>query len=226
MKFSHSPAGTNGVNLRLEESPGAGTTSMLLALEDHLRSHPNLFILDTVIGYRSLVVFFCPESASRSALLDAVERFDPESCDNTREGQLIKLPVWYSPESGPDLAEVADLCGISIDELVRLHTAPIYDAAATGFAPGFCYLGQTPARLTISRLPTPRRLVAAGSVAIADNQTAVYPTASPGGWRLLGRCPIPLVSLDWPIPVKIQVGDRVQFYPITREEFTEMGGIP
>jgi len=60
MKFSHSPAGTNGVNLRLEESPGAGTTSMLLALEDHLRSHPNLFISDTVIGYRSLVVFFCP----------------------------------------------------------------------------------------------------------------------------------------------------------------------
>lgn len=226
MQFTHSPAGTDGLNFRLEGDPGIDMTSRLLALDSYLRNHPDLVVRDTVVGYRSLVVFFCPVSTNRSALLHLAKSFDPEPSTKTPAGNLIRLPVWYSPESGPDLIEAATLCRLSIEELIAAHTSPTYSAAATGFAPGFCYLGQTPDALTLPRLRTPRRLVAAGSVAVADNQTAVYPTASPGGWRLLGRCPTPLVCMDWPTPVKIQVGDRVQFFSISREEFIDMGGKP
>ena len=226
MQFTHSPTGTDGLNFRLEGSPGPDMTSRLLALDNYLRNHPDLAIRDTVIGYRSLVVFFCPVSTNRTMLLNLAKSFDPEPPAKTPAGNLIRLSVWYSPESGPDLIEAATLCRLSIEELISAHTSPTYSAAATGFAPGFCYLGKTPDSLTLPRLETPRRLVAAGSVAVADNQTAVYPTASPGGWRLLGRCPTPLVCMDWPTPVKIQVGDRVQFFSISREEFIDMGGTP
>ena len=105
-----------------------------------------------------------------------------------------------------------------------MHCSQVYNAYATGFAPGFCYLGDTPEPLAVPRLATPRRAVPAGSVALADRQTAVYPSASPGGWRLIGRCPLELFNLSKSPPALIAVGDRVSFKPIDKDRFVELGG--
>ena len=119
---------------------------------------------------------------------------------------------------------MADCCRVSVDELIDLHTGTTYHAYANGFAPGFCYLGEIPEKIATPRLATPRRQVPAGSVAIADRQTAIYPIASPGGWNLLGRCPTPLFDRRSAPPATINVGDRVRFKAIEREEYLALGG--
>jgi len=201
-------------------------TDYLCGLSDHLCAANEGFVVDRVIGYRSLTLFFSGTITDYTDILTAAEQYRHEARSVTETSELIRLPVWYSEESGSDLLHVAQYCDLSVDEVITLHTETIYVAAATGFAPGFAYLGYTPESLKMPRLDTPRRVVPAGSVAIADRQTAVYPSSSPGGWRLIGRCPTRLFSLDWDPPVKIQVGDRVQFYPICQNEFAALGGFP
>lgn len=139
-------------------------------------------------------------------------------------GNIIELPCYYSLETGPDLVEVAAMHQLRVAELVRLHSNQSYQVYAIGFAPGFAYLGFINERLQTPRLATPRPQVAAGSVAIADRQTAVYPAASPGGWRLLGNCPTPLFDLNASPMMPFSVGDTVRFVPIERAEFLRLGG--
>lgn len=139
-------------------------------------------------------------------------------------GKIIELPCYYSSETGPDLSEVAALHQLSQSELVRLHSGQSYQVYAIGFAPGFAYLGFIDPRLQTPRLATPRPQVAAGSVAIADRQTAVYPSTSPGGWRLLGNCPTPLFDLNASPMLPFAVGDTVRFMPVERSEFLRLGG--
>ena len=105
-----------------------------------------------------------------------------------------------------------------------MHSETTYFAYATGFAPGFCYLGTLPHQLVTPRLATPRNKVPAGSVAIADLQTAVYPCESPGGWRLIGQCPQPLFDLNNTPANLLSVGDTVRFEPMSEADFYAMGG--
>jgi len=129
-----------------------------------------------------------------------------------------EIPVCYGGEHGPDLAEVASIHGLAIEDVVRLHSSATYTAYFLGFVPGFAYLGGLPTELATPRLQTPRKVVPAGSVAIGGNQTGVYPTATPGGWRLIGKTPLTLFD-----PAAhssfFQIGDHVRFVPITAEEF-------
>ena len=200
-------------------------TDYLCGLSEHLCAANEAAVVDSVIGYRTLTLFFSEIITDHTGILTAAEQYRHEARSRSEKSELICLPVWYSEESGSDLAQVAQHCGLSVDEVITLHTETTYVAAATGFAPGFSYLGYTPEALKMPRLDTPRRAVPAGSVAIADRQTAVYPSSSPGGWRLIGRCPTRLFSLDWDPPVRIQVGDRVQFYSICQNEFLALGGV-
>ncbi len=104
-----------------------------------------------------------------------------------RESKLVEIPVCYGGDFGPDLEDVATSCKLSAEEVIALHSSQTYHAYFLGFAPGFAYLGDLPEFLALPRLSTPRKQVPAGSVAIAARQTAIYPFATPGGWRLLGR---------------------------------------
>jgi len=139
-----------------------------------------------------------------------------------REPRVREIPVCYGGEFGPDLAEVAAIHGISPDEVVRLHSAAAYTAYFLGFVPGFAYLGGLPAELTTPRLQLPRKSVPAGSVAIGGNQTGVYPTATPGGWRLIGKTPVKLFDATATHSSFFEIGDDVRFVAISSEEFTRM----
>ena len=136
----------------------------------------------------------------------------------------IELPVYYAPEVGPDLETVARTTGLSVDEVIALHSERTYTVCAVGFAPGFAYLAPVDDRLALPRLASPRARVPAGSVAIAESQTAVYPAASPGGWHLIGNCPLPLVDPTQEPPSPFTIGDEVQFVPIDRATYLEQGG--
>lgn len=217
-------AGLSGIRLSLDGAPSPALTADLLELRDRITSIYRTGLIDCVLGYRTLTLFFDPAELPRETLLTTLRELDGATATPQHRGRMLELPVWYSEESGHDLLSVAEHSGLTVEEVIDLHSSGSYNAYATGFAPGFCYLGDIPEVLETPRLRTPRRTVPAGSVAIADRQTAVYPSASPGGWRLLGLCPTPLFNLDLSPPGLIAVGDLVTFKPISREAFFELGG--
>jgi KipI family sensor histidine kinase inhibitor len=128
----------------------------------------------------------------------------------TRPRRLVEIPTTYD---GPDLAETAERSHLSVDALVGLHAKRDYTAYFLGFMPGFAYCGRLDPKIVSSRLERPRERVPAGSVAIADGQTGVYPFASPGGWRLIGRTELAMFDPSAAGPVLIHAGDRVRFIP-------------
>ena len=127
----------------------------------------------------------------------------------------IVIPVCYDAVFGPDLSDVATHGGIPIEEVIRLHSAAIYTVYFLGFSPGFGYLGGLPKPLHMPRLATPRVRVAAGSVGIAGEQSAVYPGETAGGWRIIGRTPLKMFNATSDQPSRLQPGDRVRFAPVS-----------
>ena len=138
------------------------------------------------------------------------------------EPRLVEIPVCYGSEYGPDLNEVAALHEMTPAQVIELHASTTYLVYFLGFVPGFAYLGELPETLVTPRLGTPRKKVPPGSVGIAGRQTGVYPFATPGGWRLLGRTPLAMFRTDRDGLSLLSIGDRVRFAPISRERFAEM----
>jgi inhibitor of KinA len=135
------------------------------------------------------------------------------------EPRLVEIPVCYGGEFGPDLAEVCAIHGLTPAQAIEMHASTEYLVYFLGFVPGFAYLGELPEALVTPRLAAPRRRVPAGSVGIAGNQTAVYPFATPGGWRLIGRTPVAMFRAEREGFSLLAIGDRVRFAPISAERF-------
>jgi inhibitor of KinA len=138
------------------------------------------------------------------------------------EGRERQIPTCYGGEFGPDLDEVAALHGMTPPQVVELHASVSYVVYFLGFVPGFAYLGELPEALATPRLDTPRRSTPPGSVGIAGNQTGVYPFATPGGWRLIGRTPLAMFRPDRKAISFLSIGDRVRFTPISAARFATM----
>ena len=134
------------------------------------------------------------------------------------DGRHWRLPVCYEGEAAPDLAEVAATLGVDEAEVVALHSGTEYLVYMLGFLPGFPFMGDLPERLRLPRRSQPRVRVPAGSVAIATGLTAIYPWESPGGWHLLGRCPVPLFDARRASPSLLAAGDKVRFTPVSADE--------
>lgn len=183
-------------------------------------------LVDLVPSYASLLLIYDLYKTDYSRLCSQIPALLAEAKGRASEGRakLVELPVYYSEESGPDLRVMASQTGLSISDIVDLHQAREYRVYAIGFAPGFAYLGEVDERIARPRLATPRPRVLQGSVGIAGRQTAVYPSVSPGGWNLIGRCPLLMFDLQADPPMPVEVGDRVRFFAIDRSEFISMGG--
>jgi inhibitor of KinA len=138
------------------------------------------------------------------------------------EARRVEIPVCYGGEFGPDLGEVCKLRGMTEARVVELHSSIEYLVYFLGFVAGFAYLGELPEELVTPRLASPRKKVPVGSVGIAGNQTGVYPFATPGGWRLLGRTPAKMFRADRDGLSLLSIGDRVRFIPISAERFTAL----
>jgi KipI family sensor histidine kinase inhibitor len=141
---------------------------------------------------------------------------------NLPEPRRVEIPVCYGGEFGQDLNDVAAAHGMTPAQAIELHASAEYLVYFFGFVPGFAYLGGLPEELVTPRLATPRRMVPQGSVGIAGHQTGVYPFATPGGWRLLGRTPVAMFRSDRDGLSFLSLGDRVRFTPITAERFAAL----
>jgi len=179
-------------------------------------------MIETVPTYRSLLVLYNPLILPVDELKKRLIRLEEELKQTSfPDPELTKIPVLYGGAYGPDLEGVARHLQISPEEVVRLHCSKPYFIYMIGFMPGFPYMGELPDTLITPRLKTPRLSVPAGSVAIAQKQTGIYPMESPGGWQIVGRTPIKLFDPEKDPPALLQMGDLVQFYPISEKEFKE-----
>lgn len=176
-------------------------------------------VIETMPTFRSLTVFFDPLVTDRDAVLATLQPLIAAAeHGSTTDGRHWRLPVCYEGEAAPDLAEVAGAIGIGEDEVVALHSGAEYLVYMIGFLPGFPFMGDLPESLRLPRRAQPRVRVPAGSVAIATGLTAIYPWESPGGWHLLGRCPVPLFDARRTSPSLLAAGDRVRFVPVSAQE--------
>jgi KipI family sensor histidine kinase inhibitor len=169
-------------------------------------------------GAASVLVPFDPLAIAPGEALVMVEELLaalPASVGPDARARHITIPVRYGGVDGPDLEAVAEEIGWSPRDVVALHAATEYEVAFLGFAPGFAYLAEVPQPLVVPRLATPRTRVPAGSVGIAGRLTGIYPAASPGGWRILGRTDLALFDPGADPPARLRPGDLVRFAPAT-----------
>ena len=185
-------------------------------------------LIDLVPSYSSILLTYDVCKISESELKQALILLQQETLEAALSinSKLVHLPVWYSEEVGQDLERVAQHSRLEVDEMIKIHSGTDYRAFALGFAPGFAYLGEVDQRIATSRLETPRVSVPAGSVAIADQQTAVYPAASPGGWNIIGQCPVELFNPTQAPYSLIQPADRVRFVSVNQETFERIKQCP
>jgi KipI family sensor histidine kinase inhibitor len=168
-----------------------------------------------VPAYASVVVPFDLARLTTEEALAEVARITaataaPDAAELAAD-RLVEIPTVYD---GEDLAAVAEQVGLSPSAVVEIHASTEYEVFMLGFAPGFAYLGVMPEAIAVPRLPSPRPRVPAGSVAIAERQTAVYPAATPGGWNLIGRTDVVMWDVNRTPPSLLAPGDRVRFIPI------------
>lgn len=190
------------------------------ALAASLRREPLQGVTGVVAGRESVLVEFEVDQA------DAVEAAVQARIAGIRAGPVVggrlrRIPVVYG---GPDLEEVAALRGLTVAQVVELHASTELRVLFGGFAPGFAYLGELPASLTVPRLAAPRTRTPAGSVGLADGMSGIYPAELPGGWRVIGWTPVALFDAARTPPAYLEPGDRVRFVPIDRREADRHAG--
>jgi KipI family sensor histidine kinase inhibitor len=196
------PAGERGLLVEVEE------LETVHRLHAALRELDPPGVVELVPAYRTVLIVAEPD---RAGVLDELATALPELELPPAEavaGETVEVPVRYD---GEDLPEVARLTGLEAEEVVRRHTAPEYTVAFLGFSPGFPYLVGLDPALEVPRRDTPRTSIPAGSVGLAGNQTGIYPTASPGGWQLIGRTEVTLFDPARDPPALLAPGTRLRF---------------
>ena len=217
----------------------SGDTALVVELGDEISPEVNRRVRDLAVAlesadlpgvydylptYRSLLVYYDPVATSLDELKLGIERLDDSTGERDPSNPIVvHLPTLYGGDNGPDLEFVAENAGISVDEVIAIHSGTDYLVYMMGFSPGFAYLGGLSEKLVTPRLSSPRTDIPAGSVGIAEAQTGVYPMSSPGGWRLIGRTPVRLFDPMREPPVLMNAGDFVRFTPIIgMDEYDEM----
>ena len=218
-------AGETGLAVEFGNSIDETVNAQVTRLNDWLNSEGNLpGIIETIPTYRSVMVVFEPELVSRKALeahINAKAASLLKKMEDS-DGRLIRVPVCYGGEFGPDLADVAVHAGLSAAEVISRHCLPRYLIYMIGFLPGFPYLGGLDKSIACPRLSAPRTRIPAGSVGIAGEQTGIYPLESPGGWRLIGRTPLTVFSGERAEPFLFRAGDRLQFVSVDHDVFEQL----
>ncbi len=223
-------AGADAILVYLGEGIDPTVNDRVMALTTRVGESLGDKLYDLVPSYNSLMIYYNVLSLSEDELREQVRKLIDELAQNgfahsvSAESTLHTIAVYYDPSVGPDLERAAEQTSLSIDDIIRMHTEQEYRVYAMGFAPGFAYLGELPEKLRLPRLDNPRTKIPAGSVAIAEAQTAVYPSASPGGWNIIGRTAETLYDPKADNISPMKVGDRVQFKAVSKDEFEQAGG--
>jgi len=220
-------AGENSILIYFGDKIDASLPEKIGNFANQLKNTLSDVIIDLIPSYTSLHVSYDLNKIAEQDLRTKIEQCltQQESQPSVLESNTTHIPVYYGLEVGLDLERLLAEKNLDLDTFIEIHTAQAYLIYAIGFSPVFAFLGEVDQRIQIPRLATPRIKIPAGSVGIAESQTAVYPADSSGGWNIVGRTLLDL-SLNNPENVdKFRVGDRVKFYSITRDEYLKNGGL-
>jgi inhibitor of KinA len=211
-------AGDSALVVEFEDLIDPSVNAKAIALSESVAASRFAGVRDVVPTYRSVAIYFDPLRVDYEGLTAYIERGHAAS-PMSAAATVVRIPVCYDAELGPDLAHVAAFASLAVEEVVRRHAAATYRVFMLGFVAGFAYLGTVDERIAMPRHATPRVKVPARSVGIAGGQTGIYPAETPGGWRLIGRTPLKPFDLERSDPFLMKAGDRVQFYAISRAEY-------
>jgi len=214
------PFGDRAVLIRHRHAELAETALVLRQALAHLMLRPHPHVAAWALGHLCIVLHLRDTRASAAQVAQDITSALPthlgaSHIDATLTSRCVHIPVAYGGEDGPDLSYVAEQHGLTIEQVIHIHTAARYEVHVMGFVPGFAYLSGLPQALATPRRPSPRAQVYKGAVGIGGAQTAVYPAATPGGWQLIGRTPITLFDAHRQPPSLLRVGDEVRFFAVS-----------
>ena len=173
----------------------------------------------------SSVLFTLDLNADLKEILSLIKKsWEASTQTDIPKMRQVEIPVLYGGELGEDMDRVSQHTGLNQSEIIQCHEGGLYKVYFTGFSPGFPYIGGMDETLSTPRLDTPRKKVPLGSVAVANNQTGIYPIESPGGWNLIGRTPLPIFNINDPENSLVDIGDKLHFRSISQDEFDQMKG--
>jgi inhibitor of KinA len=208
-------AGDSAVFVEFEERIDPAVNQRVVALARAIERERLGGVRDVVPTIRSVAVYFDPLHTDFDRLTQClIEAASARDLQGEAAREPIRIPVYYGGAFGPDLDEVARFAGLTPDEVVARHVAPIYRVFMLGFMPGFAYMGIVDPAIAAPRRPSPRPRVPALSVGIAGGQTGVYPSETPGGWQLVGRALIEPFDPGRADPFLLKAGDAVQFHQV------------
>ncbi|OEY65648.1 5-oxoprolinase subunit PxpB [Marinobacter sp. X15-166B] len=227
MHWRYDVTGVDTVTLHFGERIDLALVERIQQAAEALQGSLTDRLLDAVPSYTTLLLRYDllqDDLASLMADVAATLNRLPAEPAPRSAADLIEVPVWYDLRVGPDLPRIARQAGLTVPQVIELHCSQPYHVFAIGFAPGFAYLGEVPAQLATPRLATPRAKVPAGTLGIADTQTALYPMMSPGGWNLIGRTPLTLFDPQRTPASFLNAGQQVRFRAIDAAEYRALGG--
>ena len=225
------PLGDGALSIDWGNRIDEATNRQVLTLWDRLRRARLPGVSDFVPAYSSLTLLFDADELRRrfhtqspyKKMQEMVEHVLADPLEiSTVLGRYINIPVCYDPAMAPDLPALATRSGLTVPDIIQLHTAPEYRVFMLGFLPGFPYMGTVDERIAAPRLAQPRQRVHSGSVGIAGVQTGIYPLESPGGWNLIGRTPLRMFDAQRTEPTLLQPGDQVRFYAVSLAQFYQI----
>lgn len=194
------------------------------------QKHPIEGVTDLIPAYSSITLVYDAaliqqQSRGLSPFTWLSQKINSTPIAETAQQELIAplvVPVCYDPSLAPDLEFAAQFARLSIEEFIQLHSSKLYKVYMLGFLPGFAYMASVDERIRLPRKESPRKLVAAGSVGIAGEQTGIYPLDAPGGWQLIGKTPLRMFDISMEEPCFFKPGNQVKFEPISLDAFKDL----
>lgn len=216
-----SPLGDGAIVITVGEDIGTDAHESVMAVTHLLDVSAPRAMVEYVPAFTTVTVIYDPLVTTYDDFARILRKLlgDASASGVAPETRVVEIPVCYGDDFGPDLGVVTDHSGLTVDEVMAVHTDPDYLVHMIGFAPGFPYLGGVSERIAVPRRDSPRDRIPAGSVGIAGVQTGVYPIETPGGWQLIGRTPLQLFRPGEVEPSLLRAGDRVRFQAIGRDEY-------
>lgn len=229
MKLSTSvdPVAECSILIRFESPPSDKLSWVIGEISRYLSNQLGAWIMNVTPSFDSILVDYLPHRISVFEFVPYLEKLVLQAIEHMPESfetESIVLPVYYDRTVGPDL-ELYLNTGLSLQEIIDAHTQQEYSVGAIGFSAGFAFLTGVEHKLQMPRKRSPRVSIPKGSVGIANDQTAVYPNSSPGGWNIIGNCPVDLFSPNEAQIIPFHIGHKVSFKAIQRDEFLELGGV-
>ncbi len=218
--------GDSALSVELADTIDEAVSERVIALAASMADSPVDGVEELVPTYRSLMVVYDPAVVRGSSLaLTLQQRLDALEVGSVHP-QRFDVPVVYGGAAGLDLQELAGMKGMTVSQLIELHSSVEYRVYMIGFAPGFAYLGGLPEILHTPRLPTPRQRIEAGAIGIGGKQASINSVPGPSGWRFIGRTPLRLFDASRAAPFLLGAGDRVRFRPVNEDEASQLDRTP